>query len=282
MNDENLPPVEPSGALIQALVRILCPLVRLMIRRQVAYPFVSQLLKSVYLKEAIAASEKEEKRLTDSRLSMITGVHRKDVRRLRQQDEGVMLPESRPASVAAQVFSIWMSEYVDAQGEPLPLYKLTAKGTPSFEKLVTDISRHDIRARSLLDEWLEKKLVVLDTQGRVHLNKDAFLPGDDFDSRMHFFGQHVEDHIAACVENISGHKPAFFERGVYFNNLSPQSEEELKQLIDQEAMALLKKINSKGRELQLRDRGNARHNRRFRFGAYFYTDKNYPNSKRKR
>ncbi len=264
----------PSAALVSALARILRPLVRLLIRHQITFPYISQLLKSIYLEMAIEASQGESQRITDSRLSLLTGVHRKDVRRLRQENEAIAMPEVRARSLGAQVIAAWLGEvdYTNKMGQPLALHRLARSGEPSFESLVDEVSRQDVRSRALLDEWLHSGVVVLDVEDRVHLIQDAFIPVDNFDEKVFFFGHNLHDHIAAGVDNLMKDKTPFFDRGVYYNNLKSESVAELQSYINKEAMILLRAINKKARHLQKKDSPSRAANRRFRFGAYYYSE----------
>ena len=261
--------------LSDALSRLLKPLVRMLIHYQLTFPYVSQLLKSVYLQVAEESFPVEGKRVTDSRLSLLTGVHRKDVRRLRYEEAPVAANHSRHISLSAQVIATWLSlpEYSNNKGEAKPLYKLSANGEPSFESLVEQVSKQDLHSRSLLDEWLRKNIVSIDKTGLIHLEKDAFLPGDNFEEKVFFFGRNLHDHFAASTSNLISDKPAFFDRAVYYNNLTPESIQELKTLSEQEAMKTIKLINRKARQLQRKDNQKPTAGNRFRLGAYFYTEK---------
>lgn len=263
----------PSSALIQALTRILKPLVRLLIRHHITFPLISQILKSIYLQVADEETASDAKRSTDSRLSVLTGVHRKDVRRLRQENETIAMPEIKPTSLGAQVIAAWISdaEYTDKKGNALPLHRYATSGEPSFEQLVGDISRQDVKARSLLDEWLRAGIVELDENDKVILKTEAFIPEENFDEKVFFFGHGVHDHLAAGVENLAGKTPPHFDRSVYYNNLKPESVAELKAFIDEEAMNLIKQANKKARAMQKRDSGKEGAHYRFRFGAYFFS-----------
>ena len=263
-----------SAALVHALSRLLKPLVRLLMHHQMTFPFFSQLLKSIYLEVAAEVAQEDGKRVTDSRLSLLSGVHRKDVRRLRQEDDEIVKPEARASSLGAQVVSAWMSDsaYTDDNGDPLVLSRLAASGEPSFESLVEEIGRQDVRARSLLDELLRLGAVRIDEDDNVHLLAEAFVPSDDFAEKVFFLGHNIHDHLAASVENVMQEKPPFFERGVYYNNLSPESIDELKSLVDTEAMNVMKMVNKRARALQKRDNKRKDALLRFRFGTYFYND----------
>jgi len=264
----------PPRPLIQALTRILRPVIRLLIRHQITYPYLAQLIKGVYLDVAMRDLQTEGERATDSRLSMLTGVHRKDIRRLREQAPTALTAPRRPASLGAQIVSAWLSlpEFSDAHGEPRPLHRLTAQGEPSFETLVNGVGKQDLRARSVLDEWLRAGLVRLDAEDRVHLQHQAFIPAEDFAQKAFFFGKNLHDHAAAAAHNLSSDKPPHFERSVYYNNLRPASVAKLRAIVDDDAMTLLKRINRKARELQTHDSGDAQANERFTLGVYFYTE----------
>ena len=82
MSDPAPPP--PDAARLQTpIARLLRPLVRLFIRCGLTFPALSDLLRELYVNVAeydFALSGKEQ---TDSRVSLLTGIHRKEVRRLR-------------------------------------------------------------------------------------------------------------------------------------------------------------------------------------------------------
>ncbi|MGY8991490.1 MAG: DUF6502 family protein, partial [Rhodospirillales bacterium] len=147
-------PSDPPSAIIKAINRLFRPLVRLLITYGVTYPSVISLLKRIYVEEAEQSFQVERKRQTDSRISLITGVHRKDVKRLRGSNSEVgQVP--LPISISAQMVATWIGDpaYMDETDKPLPLPRLKPKdGSSSFEGLVESVSK-DVRPRTVLDEW---------------------------------------------------------------------------------------------------------------------------------
>ena len=99
-------PGAPPPALVQALRRLLQPLVRLLLRRQATYPFLASLLKSIYVELAEREFGIPGKAQTTSRVSLLTGIHRKDVKRLREQPAN---PDAPPGNVSlgAQLVLRW-------------------------------------------------------------------------------------------------------------------------------------------------------------------------------
>lgn len=267
-------PKRLSPPLTHALTRVLRPLVRLLLHCQITYPYLVQLLKDIYLEVARRDLAAQSERATDSRLSILTGVHRKDVRRLREEAVTHSRTPERPASLSAQIVAAWMSSpsFSDEHGKPRPLHRLAAQGEPSFETLVNRIGRQDVRARSVLDEWMRLGIATVDAQNRVHLHRQAFIPAGDFDQKTFFFGKNLHDHMAAAAENLVSDRPPHFERSVYYNNLCPESVAKLRAIVDDEAMTLLKRVNHEACELQRRDAGRAQAKKRFNLGVYFYTE----------
>lgn len=272
-DDMDTPVADIPPVLRQAITRLLRPLVRLLIRYNVSYTYFSQMLKSVYVDVAERDFPAPGGRATDSRITMLTGVHRKDVRVLRGHPPET-LPVAKTVALSAQVAGTWLSAapYCGEQGEPRLLYRLAADGEPSFETLVEHVSRQDLRARSLLDEWLRLGVVRMTDEGLVELRADAFVPAQGFDEKVYVFGMAMADHMSASVHNLAGEQPPRFDRCVYYTQLRPESVNELDAMCADEAMAMLKSVNRRARDMQLRDAGDPEATERFALGVYFNRD----------
>src|SRR6185503_12297471 len=180
----------PPSALVAALRHLLRPLVRLLTAQAFTYPMLAELLKRIYVDEAVRHFGLDGEPPTDSRVTLLTGVHRKDVKRLRTErtDEGQAMPEM--VALGAQLAAAWTTrkELRDRKGQPRPLPRLARQGgSRSFEGLLASISK-DIRARSLLDEWLRLGVVEIDDQDRVRLRSAAFVPSRGFEEKAFYFG----------------------------------------------------------------------------------------------
>jgi hypothetical protein len=260
-----------APALVGALRRILRPLIRLLLAQRVTFPFLASLLKEIYVDVALRELAREERSHTDSRVSLMTGVHRKDVRRLR-----AALPHGEPVpatvSRGAELASRWINEpgYQDAQGRPRALPRTAERpGEPSFNALVESWSK-DIRPRAVLDELLDLGVAHLDPEGRVCLRVEGFVPEEGFAEKAFYFGRSVRDHIDAAAHNLLGGRPALFERCVYYESLSEESARELEELSGRLAMEVLQTVNRRGSALKRRDAGRAGRLYRITLGAYFF------------
>lgn len=270
--DEKRGVVEPPESLLKAIRKLLKPLVRLLLHFQITYPYLSELMKRLYVEVAEEEFAIPGKKQTDTRISLLTGVHRKDTRKLRgivEQD----LP-SGSVSQGTKLIAHWISEprYTDQQGHPI---SLPIKGEePNFESFVQEVCRQDLRARVVLDEWLRLGIVeVIDDV--VNLKQEAFIPKDSLDDKAFFLGLNVADHLAAATHNLRGMDPAFFERCVYYSGLSDVAIHELQQLASEKGMETLKALNAEALRLKQSSPGDER----FNLGVYFYSEEDKSNDK---
>lgn len=264
----------PPQALVRALRRVLRPLVRLMLARGVTFPFLAELLKGLLVEVAEREFALEGRPQTASRLSLLSGVHRKDVRRLRRGAGAEVERMPAAISLGAQLVAAWLTtaRWCDRRGRPRPLARAaSAGGEASFEALVARVSK-DIRARSVLDEWLRLGIAHLDERDRVCLNAEAFVPARGFEEKAFYFGQNCHDHAAAAVSNLLASGPPRLDRSVHYDALSAASAAELEKLSTRAGMAALKAINRRAMRLE---RGDARRpgpRHRINFGVYFYAE----------
>ena len=91
-----------SGLAAQALAQVLRPLARLMIGHGLQLMPMMELLKKALVEEAQASFGLSDKANSDTRVALLTGVHRKDVKRLRETP-GVTSPGTQLMPVAAAV-----------------------------------------------------------------------------------------------------------------------------------------------------------------------------------
>lgn len=263
-------PASPPSALLSALRRLARPLVRLLLDHRVTWPTLASLLREAYVEMADCEFGIEGKAQTTTRVSLLTGIHRKEVRRLRDADdeEG---SAAASASLGAQLVARWTGDprFLDRDGAPLPLER--RGDAPSFEHLVESVSK-DIRARAVLDEWFRLGVVQADESNRVVLNRAAFVPERGFDEKAFFFGRNLGDHVAAAAHNLRGVDPPLLERSVFYDDLSPDSVAELEAVAGRLGEEALAEINRRAFALQARDEAASNATTRMTFGVFFFRD----------
>lgn len=262
--------------LLTVLARILKPLVRLMLEHDIKYTMVLEELKRVYVTVANEEFKLANGEQTDSRITVLTGVHRKDVKRIRSEESGLITKEPRRLSLTSQLIALWLKnpDNLDQEGNPTPLPRLMSNGGEhSFEALVAHVSK-DIRARPILDEWLNLGLVTLDENDYVHLNMQAFIPNQNLEEKLFYLSMNVHDHLATAVNNVQANKPPFLERCIYYNNLTEENINTLHKAAREYGMESLTKLNRLAMDLKAGQDSTVikdQELKRMNFGMYFHS-----------
>jgi Family of unknown function (DUF6502) len=243
---EDPPPHSPPPALVATSVRrLLRPLVGLLMRSGVTFPVLADLLRSLYVEVALRDFLTDRRARTDSRASLLTGVHRKEVRRLR----AVRLDDDASPKVltrTSHILARWLGTpaFLDSEGRPRVLPRLAQDGSPvSFEALVESVTT-DVRPRAVLDDWLSQGIVTLDAEGQVHLNVAGFFPRHGQEEQLFYFARNLHDHIAAAAENVlAAGSPPFLDRSVHYDKLSATVARRLEALAREVAQHALLEVN---------------------------------------
>jgi hypothetical protein len=263
-----------SPVLVRAIRRTLRPLVRLMVASGVTYPVVSELLKGVFVEVSDREFGLGDKPPTDSRISLISGVHRKDVRRLRRADQAIdeVVPDT--ISFGGKLVTTWLTDerFLDEEGRPRPLSKMRVPGEqPCFEDLV-ESRRTDIRLRVVLDEWLHLGIVHIDAQDRLVLNTDAFVPRAGLDEKLFFFAHNLHDHAAAATDNLLGNRAPQLERSLLYDGLTEEGIALLDKRARQLGNRMLQELNRLASEREEAESKSTAPRHRFTCGVYFYSE----------
>jgi len=256
-------------SVMHVFTKIMRPLIRFALAKRVPIQSIIDILKKLYIEVCEKDFSLSDKRLTDSRISILTGLQRKDIKILRQADQQ---EDNSPlqASPLSRVIAHWRGspEYKDGKGETLSLPKI-GKGK-SFETLVGEISQ-DIHPRTILDDLLSLGYITLEDE-TITLVADAFIPSSDEESLFNYLANNLGDHSEASVANVleAPNKAPYFERAVHYNKLSQASLDQLDALSRKLQQSALEKINARALELQKMDKANSSATGRFRCGAFIY------------
>lgn len=264
-----------QSAMKAALLAVLRPLVRYLVGQGCTYGTLVDLLKMVYVGEAIRHYGAPGGRpLTDSRLTLMTGIHRKEVKRLRELLAGSGMDSvlRADASVASKVVALWVSrpEYRGADQRPFAL-PMRAEQEPDFETL-TRLAKADMRPRAILDELVRVGVARVDPEdGRIRLLRMAYV-SDIEEDKLAFLGQNVGDHLQSAVHNLE-HSPPFIERALFFDALPASVLDEVRPKLEQLGADALSQAHA---QINLAETTGKRpassEQRRMRFGVYYFED----------
>jgi hypothetical protein len=254
---------------LKAALALLLPLVRWLVRNGVHYASFAPALKSVFVEAARRELADTGTKLTDSAVSVLAGVQRRDIRELHR--EPVTEPSHpKTPSVASQVFTRWITDpmYRDARNRPVALPK-TGAGR-SFDALARQVSS-DVHPRTLLTEMLRLG-VVEQTGERVRLCKQGFVPHHGFEEGARTLSSNVSDHIAAAANNLQGSESRFLEQSVYAHGLTAPSIEAIGVAARRAWATAMEQIVREATSRYQHDRSLPEADMRMRFGVYYYAE----------
>lgn len=279
VNNERPASRSAAEPLLEESVELLAPLVRLLVASGVTYPQFAAALKMAFLRAAHAELESGNKKVTDSAVSLLSGVHRKDVRAL--TSDGLLRTRNvdRMQSLPDEIFIRWTNDptYLDLDGLPrvLPMRGRTPDEV-SFELLAQSISR-DFHPRSILDELV--RLGLAEVHGEtVRLRQSSFVPREDFERTLGYVRTNLADHMAAAAINLravqQGAPGPFLEQSLYADELSAESVMELQRLARRIWESALRRMFALANErAQIDEQGSPGSQvMRMRFGTYFYSE----------
>lgn len=268
------PAADRATLVLDAVLRLFKPAARLLLQNGVSYGAFASALKRVFLAAAQDELKARGMAQTDSAITLLSGVHRRDVRTLLRAAPAADAAQRRePLSMASEVAARWLSlpPWIDDRQRP----RVLARGgaADSFDALVASVSS-DIRPRAVLDE-LKRLGVAEEGDDGVRLLAGSFAPRQGFEEMTWLLADHLHDHLAAAALNLQG-QANFLEQSVHVDELTEASAAELQKA----AVAAWKQLRpgylalAQARfDADARDAQAAARTHRARFGVYFLIDR---------
>jgi hypothetical protein len=177
-----------------------------------------------------------------SRVSILTGLSRKEVMRVRGLPRPTDQGSAERYNRAVRVITAWRQEadFRDENGEPalLPL----SGGPKSFGELVRRFSG-DVPVRAMLDELKRVDAVNELEDGRIKLCTRAYIPRALEADKIHILGTDVGHLISTIDHNLQPEvQQPFFQRKVTYDNLPDQALPKFRKLTVRKAQALLENM----------------------------------------
>ena len=216
--------------LIDALTRMLRPLVRITLRQGLSAEAFEEVVRRVYVDVAEKDFALTGKKQTTSRIGVLTGLNRKEVARLKK------LPlatngEEQPSSQnrIERVVSAWLADAVfqDEKGDPRPL---AFQGDASFSELVRRYSG-DMPARAVADELLRIGVLAETDDGKLRLKSRGYVPDPESEELVRILGTHAEDWFNTFDHNMThGRDEARYQRQVIYTDVPARHAGEFRSL----------------------------------------------------
>ena len=226
-----------------AVLTLLRPLIRILLRNGIAYGSFAELAKKIYVDVAFDEFAPEKKKQTISRVSALTGLTRKEAKRFHELESSNTQESEQRYNRAIRVISGWVNdpEFHDAQGQLAELPVEGEKG--SFASLARKYSG-DVPTQSML-AVLTVASCIEKTADRVRLIRHAYVPGNDAAEKLSILGTDTAELISTIDHNLVCEESALrFQRKVSNSQISAESLPEFQALSAQKAQALLEELDS--------------------------------------
>ena len=232
-------------SLQKAVTRVLTPLVRLLLRHGVSHAEFSNWAKQAYVDVAAAHFGIDGKPPSVSRIAIVTGINRKEVKRIRDLPADVDTGVSKH-NRAVRVVTGWLQdrEFLTSRGRP----QVLSYGDPedSFNRLVR---RHggDVPARAMLDE-LVRVGTVENEGGRVTLMRQGYVPHESEEAMLDLFATSATDLLTTLDHNLSNEGERRLQMSVAYDNVTAEGIEAFRALGAKRGLALLRELDAVLRE----------------------------------
>jgi len=206
--------------LLAAYRKLMQPLVRILIRHGISFGEFTEMLKNVFVEVAARDFSIPDRKISQSRIAIITGLTRKEVAK-----QEAILASGEALNVISNLNRVtrvlvgWHADgdFTGPYGMPLDL-PFESNGPASFVNLVRKHSG-DMAPRAMLDELMRVGAVERLSSGSFKVLKRAYIPESFQAEALQRFGEVVRDFVNTYEFNM-GRKPGTgrFERIVYPND----------------------------------------------------------------
>jgi hypothetical protein len=225
--------------LYAAVLRLLRPLARILLRNGISYGTFADLAKWTFVDVATKEFAIKNRKQSTSRVSVITGLSRREVMRVRKLPRPDISESIEKHNRAARVIAAWRREpeFLDAEGQPAPL-PMEGQGA-TFSELVKNFSGN-VPPRAVLDELIHVGAVELSADDSVTLLTRAYIPRDYDSHKINILGTDVKYLLSTINHNLHPDQTTpLFQRKVSYDNLPDKVLEKFHNQFSQKAQNLL-------------------------------------------
>jgi len=203
----------------------------------------SELSKSVFVSVASDEFGIRGRPTNISRVSILTGISRKEVKKQRELLAEPAVGISPKTTDATRLLSGWHQdpEYLDSKGSPLAL--VASGANPSFRSLFESYGG-DTPEQTLLKELLNADSVAKDSDGRLVAKRRYHMPVKMDAGRIRFFGTNLFDHGTTLCNNVAGEaEQRLFERFAVDDQVHPDAVDEYRKFLDERGQQFLEEVD---------------------------------------
>lgn len=232
-----------KNGLAKAVITVLRPLMRVLIRNEISHAEFSELARQAYVDVAYENFSIPGRKTTYSRVAVLTGLSRKEVVRLNKLLETDTPAIKSSPNRAVRVINGWMQdrEFLNKKGDPLILPLQGERG--SFAALVARYSG-DITLGAVVDELERVGVVNRPERDLVELNSLGYIPKEDELEKIRILALCAADLLETAVHNLDAPEDDIrFQRQMIYPNVPDSVVGEFKQYSKDKSSKLLQDLN---------------------------------------
>lgn len=254
-------PTEDATFNLEQILLTMHPLTQWLIRSGVGYNDFTAALKPLFYLQALDELDRIDQKSTVSAISLLSGLHRKDVSALKNTDIAHSGIQPEALSVSSRVIGAWLA---DAWPQCLSMNK---NHPQSFDALVKTVSL-DVHSKSVLNELIRLGLVLVENDC-VILQKNGYYPSQQQQEIRQLLSQNVYSHLMAGMHNLfNENQTSQLEEAIRAEELTSESV----QILQQKAVDLWEQYSQELLELASKrctlDKGKSEANQTFCLGIY--------------
>jgi len=232
-------------AAVSAFAVAMRPLARILLRCGVTWKEIAELLKVVYVDVASEDYAKRGRPANASRVAILTGLSRREVRRARDRLANAAPDALAPLAKinhASRVLTGWFQDpdFVDAKGKPR---LLELAGERGFEGLTKRYAQ-DIPSTAMLKELKAVGAVATTPRGRLRAKMRYYSPATPDDGAVLRSGSVLEDLGATVAENLlRAEERTRFEGRATNTKIARGARRKFRDYIESRGMAFLEDVD---------------------------------------
>jgi hypothetical protein len=203
--------------LIHTFRTVLRPLVRILFRAGVRFDEFVELIRAIYVEVTIRNAVETEKKITTGRISILSGVARRDVERLVASNDWLQVPKPTDVAALAAVLHRWHTDstFLGPYGVPLEL-PLSGQAGRNFTDLVRGCPI-TIDPNSAYEQLLSAGMIVKSGETHVKVMSRTYLSPQPMSAEMlEQFGSAIRNLSSTIDHNMTpAQKTKRIERSVF-------------------------------------------------------------------
>lgn len=224
------------------LSKILMAIIRCLLRNGMSYGEFDRVARKCYADIAFTEFKPTGKKQTISNIAILTGLNRKEVKKLLELDDSQKKSHGRQYNRVVRVLGGWLNDprFLSKNGNPVDL---KYEGKNSFSELVRQYSG-DMPVAAMQKVLTASSNICLTNDGQVRLLDHAYLPSDDPVEKLAILGNDTSQLIETIDYNLTATEDVLrFQRKASNPKVAASSVREIQQFLRRKGQAFLEEID---------------------------------------